>query len=533
MVVNVSKEIMIRLSIFTLACGSAALAHAQDTIFSHVVAKGAETVAAVGDLDADGGADFAVHSAGTGIVIRSGRYGHVLTILPTPAGSDALRLAGAGDVDGDQVPDVAIGDPDLAARVVSGASGVELVAFAHPSPGQTIRFGHRVVRLGDVNGDTVADFVVTAPGETVSSIANSGRARVYSATGALLYTVAPQALGASFGQDATALDDVNLDGFADFAVSSLRDVKVVSGKTGATIRVHTGSLAEQFGHAICGVGDANFDGVPDLAVGAPLAGSTLLGRVSVFSGKTGGPISDFSGGLGHGSRFGFALAPFEPLQNGIARVLVGAPGGASPFGVATGSVIIAEIGLNQGIGAIGAVPGDGTGRAFASVGDANGDGVPEVLSIREVGAGPSNERIVEQLSLATGGAQHLAIDGVTIVDMPWTPVSESAAGRPYVVLGSATGVAPGFQLGVQHHVPLNVDSYFLLTATTLGSNHIVGGIGVLDAEGLAQPSIVIPPLAIPSLVGLVLHHAVIVFDGPGFGGKVRGVSNAAALRLGE
>lgn len=535
-------------SILAITCGVASVAgtlRAEDVLVSIPVPKGTETLAAVGDLDADGCRDFAVHEAGVGVIVRSGRYGHVLRTIAFHSAGSSVYVADAGDLDGDAIRDIAVGDPaskSSPVTVFSGAEGTLLFALATPAGLEGADFGHRVRGIGDTDADGVDDLVVTSPKE----LGDSGRARVYSgASGALRYTLSPQFPGATFGHDATPLGDVNGDRIPDFAVSSLREVKVIDGATGATHRVHAGSLADQFGFAICGVGDANFDGVPDLAVGAPLAGMGLFGRVSVFSGANGVMISDTSGGAGPGSRFGFSIAPLDPLPNGIARVVVGAPGGDNGVGQTLGMVLTWEISLNQGVAAVGVTPGDGTGRVVASVGDSNGDGISDAIVSRLVDVGGLSQRVVELVSpeslgvvsntievpLGTGGAQRLSIDGMAIIPTIYQPVEEVAAGRPYVILGSASGTAPGFSLGVNHHVPLVFDAYFMQTATTLGANHVIGGLGVLDAEGNATATVIVPPLDFPALVGLVLHHAAIVFEGPGLGGVVRGVSNAAPLRL--
>lgn len=532
---------MKKFSLLAIACGVAGIARSEDVLVSIPLTPGAEALAVVGDLDADGTRDFAVHEQKSGVVVRSGRYGHVVrTIALRTAGAD-IDIADAGDVDGDGISDVAVGDPSSAthsASVYSGADGSLLLAIPRPAGLDGADFGRRVNGIGDSDGDGRSDLVVTSPLEA----SGAGRARVYAgATGVLRYTLSPQFAGANFGHDATRLGDVNGDAVSDFAVSSLREVKVVNGATGATIRTHAGSLAEQFGFSICGVGDANFDTVPDLAVGAPSAGMSLFGRVSVFSGATGATISDTSGGIGPGSRFGFDLAPTDPLPNGIARVVVGATGSVNTVGTVT----IWEIGLNQGLAAVGATPGDGVGRLVASVGDSNGDGVTDAIVTRTKDDGGNAQRVVEmmspeslglvtdeiEVSLGSGGAQTLSIDGMEIIPTIYQPVGEVAAGRPYVVLGSASGIGKGFSLGANHHVPLQVDAYFMLMVSTLGANHVVDGVGALDDEGNATATVIVPPLEIPALVGLVLHHAVVVFEGPGLGGVVRGVSNAAPLRL--
>jgi glucose/arabinose dehydrogenase len=117
------------------------------------------------------------------------------------------------------------------------------------------------------------------------------------------------------------------------------------------------------------------------------------------------------------------------------------------------------------------------------------------------------------VSLGSGGTQNLYLTTASYV-----------AGRLWWMFGSASGTSPG--LAGPPQVPLNFDDYLLFTITT--PNAIVNpSVGVLDAQGKAATSIVIPPGALnPSFAGLQLNHAFIVFDDDF---NALGVSNAASL----
>jgi hypothetical protein len=550
--------------LLVLALSTAAPAAAKDLLQQFVVEGGGERVASLGDLDQDGTPDFAIGAAGNGIAafVFSGKYGYGMFSLPD-LGSDGIpSLAAAGDVDGDGTPDVAVGflaSDAHAAAVFSGIDGSLLRAIANPAPGARNGFGHRVVGIGDVDGDGRGDLVVTSPFETApvsggSPAASTGRARVYSgASGALLHTVDASFAGQEFGIDAAPLGDVDGDGVPDFVVGSRREAAVVSGAAGAVLRVHSGTPGENFGFAVCSAGDADFDGVPDVAIGAPdsvpsqFGSLGPFGRVFVYSGRTGKHLHDTSGGITWGSRFGTSLAPLPEKEDGLARLLVGSSGTASAPNPVLGSVTIVEIGGNHTYMTVGEFPGDGTGHVIAGSGDVNEDGAPDILVsrfeivsgvpryvVRQLSSRPLGLRTnVVNVDAANGGVQQLEIEGLEIVPFSYEPVEETVANRPYVILGSASGPTPGISITPAMHLPLNFDAYFVLTAQTLGANHIVGGLGWLDAAGNADATLVVPPLAIPSLFGIVLHHAVVVFDGPGFGGGIRGVSNAAPIRLAD
>lgn len=107
---------------------------------------------------------------------------------------------------------------------------------------------------------------------------------------------------------------------------------------------------------------------------------------------------------------------------------------------------------------------------------------------------------VPSLSLAAGGAQNLNLEAGAM-----------HAGDFYLILGSASGTSPGLPVdGVT--LPLNVDSYLLLSLSSAGSGLFQGTLGFLDATGSASASLQLPAGSDPSLAGLTLHHAGLVLD---------------------
>lgn len=103
-------------------------------------------------------------------------------------------------------------------------------------------------------------------------------------------------VGDSFGYTMTAMEDVDLDGVPDFAVSSLwrlhsggrGGLDLISGRTLAPIWQYHDPNTSFFGIRLARIGDVDTDGVSDLLV----AGNSGGGRVVVISGRTGGLIRE-------------------------------------------------------------------------------------------------------------------------------------------------------------------------------------------------------------------------------------------------
>lgn len=108
---------------------------------------------------------------------------------------------------------------------------------------------------------------------------------------------------------------------------------------------------------------------------------------------------------------------------------------------------------------------------------------------------------VTEVSLSTGGAQAL-----------WIRAGDQLAGTIHVLVGSATGIAPATPLDLAGaNLPLVVDSYTSLILGN-GGGPLSPWLGLLDASGRAGANIAVPAGTDPSLVGLRLFHAAILFD---------------------
>jgi hypothetical protein len=125
-----------------------------------------------------------------------------------------------------------------------------------------------------------------------------------------------------------------------------------------------------------------------------------------------------------------------------------------------------------------------------------------------------------QVSAASGGAHDLLLRA-----------GAERAGDAYALLGSMTGTAPGVIDPVSGlTLPLVFDMYTDLIVNTGGRGVLSPWQGVLDGNGAADATLVVPPATDPALVGLVLHHAFFTVEfTPDF--TVTSVSDPVRLEL--
>ncbi len=279
------------------------------------------TLSGCADLDGDGREDLLIgvektdgeyKNEGSLQVFAAGSYERL--VIATGPGTEAhlaCSLTRTGDVDGDQLPDIAGGafmySPDKNegrevgwAGVYSSKSGELLHSW---SGARMDHLGFAVTWLDDVNGDGVGELVAGAQQSGwISDFTGPGYVRVYScADGAALYELRGEHLGDQFGWCVATAADHDGDGLADLLVGAPAAVTVnretmtdkrgqmylFSGRDGAPLGAVRGLYEnDQFGVGIADIGDIDGDGVTDILVGAceNNIGQTRPGYAVVISG---------------------------------------------------------------------------------------------------------------------------------------------------------------------------------------------------------------------------------------------------------
>ena len=295
-------------------------------------------------------------------------------------------VATLGDLDGNGVPDIAVGasgDSDTAPY--SGAVWI-LFLLADGTVGGQAKindfsggfalglglfdmFGSAVAGLGDVDGDGVLDLAVGVMNDSDGGLASGavwllalradGSVRAGKKLGNFAGAGGSPNRFDQFGASLAALGDFDGNGVTELAIGAPNDDQGGRG-TGAVwvlglnsnghvirrARIGSGpggfggqlDSFDAFGTSLTRVPDANGDGIPELAIGAPGDddGGFLKGAVwLVFLAAGGGPIAQrkisateggFPGNLAAGDRLGAGLAGDLVLSDdGVAELAVGAP----------------------------------------------------------------------------------------------------------------------------------------------------------------------------------------------------------------
>lgn len=259
-----------------------------------------------------------------------------------PGDHRGQSVANAGDLDGDGVNDLLVGDPGYdflstndvgQVRGYSGRTGSLIMAFGLPTG--TAELGFSTDGLDDVDGDGRVEYVVGAP--------LLDQAHVADALNSVSATMTGEVAGDLFGRAVASIGDVTGDGIGDYVVGApshdtagfdagrayvFSGTATSTSASNALFTVSGGAAQDFLGWSVAGVGDVNQDGTPDFAAGAPQITFSGLsnGYVGVYSGVDATKLLHLSGTF-PGDRLGTSVDGAGDTDfNGYADVLCGAPG---------------------------------------------------------------------------------------------------------------------------------------------------------------------------------------------------------------
>ncbi len=374
-------------------------------------------------------------------------------------------ISSAGDINGDGINDMVIGDShfDPGGRIDAGTSfvifgkntafsavvDVTLLngtdGFAINGVGAQDLSGDSVAPAGDVNGDGIADLIIGADKADPGARVDAGASYVV------------------FGKNT--------------AFAATLELSTLNGTNGFAIN---GALAGDYaGDSVSSAGDVNGDGISDVIVGAyraspggrSVAGTSyvIFGKntafaaaveLSALNGTTGFAIN----GVGAGDFSGVSVSDAGDINNdGFADVIIGAyladPTGRPDAGISyvvygkntafTSVLELSTLNGTNGFAINGVTTNDLSGRSVSNIGDINSDGFSDIL------IGASNA----------------------------TPSGRSGAGISYVVFGKNTAFSSPFELST-----LSGTNGFALNGVSTGdgTGFSVNNAGDIDSDGIAD-----------------------------------------------
>ncbi len=495
-----------RFAVATLALvGAVAAQSPYATILSPRYPFFGEGVDILGDLDGDGADEFIVSSR-VETTIFDGRTGVEVVSLESAPGAGFTWASAAGDANQDGVPDLLVGIDDQVgpgvAMVLFGPSWTSQPSHTWSGTVNGEGYGSYVRNVGDVDGDGVGDLGVCSP---QWGIPLPGYTEIRSGkTGALLATFT----GGAYTMG--GVGDIDGDGLGDVVVDDPAAGRTTLFSVAPPAVLREWPIARTgFGDNPAGVGDVDGDGVNDVLLSDELfgfSGASRAGAIRVYSGQTGALIKVLRGTTAN-QRFGRTLDVIGDLNgDGVDEIWVGTGGLSGVPDTVFVVDVVSGIHLFSETRA-----GVRFGHWLGAGGDVNGDGVPDAIAGAPLTSLPPNGYAY----LVSGARLSL------VTDTPFLPISTGGtqvldvsagvgrAGLPYLLLGSASGTAPGFSLGTTA-VPLNPDGYLAHTAQFPNLPPLVNSAGILDRVGQAQASLVLPAGLPPVLVGLELEHACVV-----------------------
>ena len=389
----------------------------------------------VGDIDSDGLRDVVIGSAVAPFpaFVLSGADGHALYAFP----AFGQHVRGVGDVNADAVPDLALAAWGAGLSVVEVRSGADGSLLLHliGNPHNPTGVGESVDGAGDVDGDGRADIIVGEPYANALGMTQAGRVRVYAgAHGALLHEFQGSRPYAHAGRHVAGLGDLDGDGrgdvaFDDLSLSAaggrfppLEVVRVVSAATGAAIHDFFADAPSSWsGPTVESAGDLDSDGVNDIVVGFHGQSALLPPITRAYSGSSGELLLEIVNPFwwvtdGFASGVGDANGDGTPDIGVRLDVSPSAGNFFSTVGIFSGTKDAALLYLLKGEAAFGA--------CFAGLGDVDADGHADIAfgtSDLKCGAG-MKKGFVRLVSMEPPFVSGISPEVASMADLAKSPI---------------------------------------------------------------------------------------------------------------
>lgn len=305
-----------------LGVGFISLASAQEILWQHseqtypfgVGSPSIQLIDCSGDIDGDGWVDCLLgikesvtSGLGSGFVVVGAEDAQVVQRGMGPSGADfGEGIAQLGDVDGDGLGDFIVSaDLDSSfgyqygtVRGISGVLNERLFSFSGSQDQEW--YGSQIAAIGDLNGDGINDFAINS----------FNRVELHSGDGSGLLLNVGDSFHTGLGWRMAGVGDQDGDQVPDVLMSSSTwtgvpgsdwAVVLISGQSGGTLDVHHGPFSTTYGIALGALGDLDGDGIQEYAIGAVNESqhASFAGAVHVYRGGGGGLLRVHHGWVAH------------------------------------------------------------------------------------------------------------------------------------------------------------------------------------------------------------------------------------------
>lgn len=513
---------------------------------------------------------FAILAAAGAGQSREPTHRLVTGLSPATSGGFGTSCAALGDIDGDGYADYAVGAPDwpygaYVGRVFVYSGRTSAVLLTLDGDQASSNFGEAIADAGDVTGDGVRDIAVAARNWDVPGAPNAGRIYMFSgAGGSLVWTRDGDFTGGAMGTTLGNVGDLTGDGRADLIAgepgyslggSGLGRMRFINGSSGVFIGEAVGTVQFQSlgtSLAIPAGGGASYVGTGAgrvYLVGTPVLG---VGAVTLLLLAPGGAQATPQLDIAYG-----------PL--GMPYLVVGRQYGDAGGFTNCGTVDVFPVGTTTPLFTIaGAANSESVGARIMAVRDMNGDGEDEIgwsssttvffenririrtfsgVLLEDFTRSGSPNSALDSIPDVTGDGRgewlnaiangvsgtfecDLYSSGLAVTTTTSSPSGFTAdfavdagplrAGLPYAQLWGFSGASPGtFGPAPWPLVPLNIDAVTLYILSIAGGPMFPNALGLLGGAGTAVTNVLLPPPIATAVSGLTATTAVVVTDAGG------------------